>query len=118
MRRRIVVLLAVALSDVAAARADWRDHLTLTAQDRARAEVVDFFRPPPGSAAPDAHRYAFYGNQLRVGLRALFPHLDVVVEGQDTRLVHLPDDASLPPPFGNLGPGAIYFAHTHDRDQG
>src|SRR6185369_120812 len=100
MRRCIVLLVALALGDVAGAHADWRDHLTLTAQDRARAEVVDFFRPPPGSASADAHRYAFYGNQLRVGLRALFPHLEVVVEGQDTRLMHLPDDASLPPPFG------------------
>ena len=30
----------------------------------------------------------------------------------------LPDDASLPAPFGNLGPGAIYYAHSRDRFQG
>jgi alginate export protein len=103
---------------VAAAHADWRDHVTLTASERARGEVVDFFRPPDDAASSGAHRYSFFGNQLRAGIRALFPHAELVVEGQDTRIVHLPDDASLKAPFGNLGPGAIYFAHTHDRDQG
>ena len=38
---------------------------------------------------------------------------------QDTRLANLPDDASLPPPIGNLGPGAIYFAeHARHATQG
>jgi Alginate export len=115
--RASLAVAAVVLS-AATARADWREHVTLTASDRARGEVVDFFRPPDGTAAAGAHRYAFFGNQLRAGLRVLFPHVDIVVEGQDTRLDHLPDDASLPAPIGNLGPGAIYFAHTHDRDQG
>lgn len=120
MRNRCRMLLGavLVLSDVASAAADWRDHITLTAQDRARAEVVDFFRPPAGTAPAGAQHYAFYGNQLRAGLRAVFPHADLGLEVQDTRLLHLPDDASLSAPFGNLGPGATYFANTHDRYQG
>ena len=116
--REVVCIALFVIGDVVPAGADWRDHVTLSAQDRARAELVDYFHPPPGAASSDAHRYAFYANQLRAGLRVLFPHVDLGVEIQDTRLLHLPDDASLGPPIGNLGPGAIYFAHTHDRDQG
>jgi hypothetical protein len=114
----LLLLLAVVAGPVAAAHADWRDHVTLTASERARGEVVDYFRPPDDAAPSGAHRYTFFGNQLRAGLRALFPHAELVLEGQDTRIVHLPDDASRTAPVGNLGPGATYFAHTRDRDQG
>ena len=117
-RRRVFVAVAITLWSVAPAHADWREHVTLTASDRMRGEVVDYFRPPDGAAPAGAHRYSFFGNQLRAGLRLLFPHADLVVEMQDTRILHLPDDASLAAPFGNLGPGANYFAHTHDRYQG
>ena len=116
--RVLLLVAAIVVSRVAPASADWREHVSLTASDRARGEVVDYFRPPSGAAPAGAQRYAFFGNQLRAGFRLLFPHAAVVVEGQDTRIVHLPDDASLGAPFGNLGPGALYFAHTHDRDQG
>jgi hypothetical protein len=117
-RRRLVAFIALVVSHAGAAAADWREHITLTASERARGELVDFFRPPKGSAPAGAQHYSFFGSQLRAGLRALFPHADLVLEMQDTRIVHLPDDASLAAPFGNLGPGAIYFANTHDRDQG
>ncbi len=115
---RGLLVVAIVVGNVAPAGADWREHVTLTASERARGEIVDYFRPPNGTAPAGAHRYSFFGNQLRAGLRALFPHADFAVEVQDTRLVHLPDDASLAAPFGNLGPGATYFAHTRDRDQG
>src|SRR5439155_25794068 len=115
--RSVAIVGTVATADVVPAAADWRDHVTLSAQDRARAEFVDYFRPPPGAASSDAHRYAFYANQLRAGLRVLFPHVDLGVEIQDTRLVHLPDDVSLGPPIGHLGPGALFFALSHDRVQ-
>jgi hypothetical protein len=112
----ILVLLAGLGVD---AQADgWRDSVALTASDRVRGEVVDWFRPPPGSAPAGAERYAFVANQLRAGFRLTLPHLQLVLEGQDTRLLNLPDDASLGPPFGALGPGALYFASTHERDQG
>lgn len=96
----------------------WRDGVALTASDRVRGEVVDWFRPPDGSAPAGAARYAFVANQLRAGMRLTLPHLQLVLEGQDTRLLNLPDDASLGPPFGALGPGALYFASTREREQG
>jgi hypothetical protein len=58
------------------------------------------------------------GLQLRAGARLTFPHLQVVLEAQGTEIFGLPDDASLQAPFGNLGPGATYFAHTPETSQG
>jgi hypothetical protein len=101
-----------------AASADWRERVTVTVSDRARGEFVDWFAPPPGTARDGAERYAFFANQVRVGARVTFPFLQLVLEGQDTRLAGLPDDASLAPPQGNLGPGAVYFASTRDTEQG
>jgi hypothetical protein len=111
-----VAVAAVLLATAAAA--DWREHVTFTLSDRARGEFVDWFEPPPGVAHDGAQRYAFFANQLRVGARVTFPFVQVVVEGQDTRLEGLPDDATLAPPQGALGPGAVYFAHTRRSDQG
>jgi hypothetical protein len=96
----------------------WRDHVTLTASLRVRGEFVDWFDPPPGVATHGAERYAFFASRLRVGARVLFPHVEMGVELQDTRLTGLSDDATLAPPFGALGPGAVYFLHTHDTTQG
>jgi hypothetical protein len=116
VRRALVLVLAVATQ---AAADDWRDRLTLTVSERVRGEFVDWFQPPPGTARPGAEEYAFFASQLRVGGRLTLPHVQAVVEVQDTRLANLPDDASLAPrPQGNLGPGALYFAHTHETDQG
>src|SRR5262245_58752327 len=98
--------------------ASWRDHVTFAASLRVRGEFVDWFEPPPGVAATGAERYAFFGSQLRLGVRALFPHLELEVELQDTRLTGLPDDATLAPPVGALGTGALYFLNTHDTTQG
>ncbi|MGH7337241.1 MAG: hypothetical protein ACREI7_06675, partial [Myxococcota bacterium] len=75
------------------AAADWRENVTFTASDRARGEFVDWFRPPDGVAPAGAQRYAFFANQLRAGVRVDLPHVQLAVEGQDTRLVNLPDDA-------------------------
>lgn len=111
------LLLTTGVTHAAGLEPDWRDHLTLMVSERLRGEVVDWFRPRANADA-NAHRYSFLGSQLRAGARITFPHVQFVFEMQDTRLVNLPDDASLPPPVGNLGPGATYFAHTRDRDQG
>ncbi len=94
------------------------EYVTPTLSERLRGEFTDWFRPPPGTAPSGAQRYAFLASQLRAGVRVTLPRVQLVVEMQDTRLVGLPDDASLAPPIGNLGPGATYFAHTHDTDQG
>jgi len=97
---------------------DWRDRVTLIASERLRGEVVDWFRPRPGAADPGANRYGFVASQLRAGLSVVLPHAQLTLVAQDTRLGNLPDDASLPPPVGNLGPGATYFANTKQRTQG
>jgi len=100
------------------ADSSWRDHVTLSASLRVRGEFVDWFEPPPGVATRGAERYAFFASRLRAGVRVLFPHLELGLELQDTRLTGLPDDATLPPPVGSLGPGALYFLNTHDTTQG
>lgn len=112
-------VLAVAPTGAGAAAAgDWRDSVSFTLSDRARVELVDWFRPPDGVASHGAHQYAFFGNQLRAGVNVVLPHLQLAVEVQDTRLANVPDDASLPPPQGALGPGAVYFLNTSDTSQG
>jgi Alginate export len=116
--RRIACALASALvCGEAPAAADWRENVTFTASDRARGEFVEWF-DPDGTAPASAERYAFFANQLRAGVRIDLPQAQVVVEGQDTRLANLPDDATLAPPQGSLGPGAIYFLNTRDTSQG
>jgi hypothetical protein len=97
---------------------DWRERVTLTLSERARGEFVDWFRPPPGIAPEGAERYAFFGNQLRAGVRVVLPHAQLTLEAQDTRLANLPDDATLAPPQGTLGTGALYFLNTRRSSQG
>jgi hypothetical protein len=110
---------AILLLTIATASADpWSDHVVFTASDRVRGELVDWFRPPRGTAPSGAEQYGFFANQLRLGARVTFPHVQGVVEVQDTRLENVPDEASLAPPQGNLGPGAVYFANTHRASQG
>ncbi len=120
--RRALIAVAVALGTSAAAAAEpeglgrWVRPIL---SDRLRGELVDWFRPAgngPGTGREGRERYAFVANQLRAGLEVTVPHLTLHLEAQDVRLANLPDDASLGPPAGNLGPGALYFAHTHGRD--
>ena len=113
-----IVLAAVSATRAADAAHDWRDHVTFTLSERIRGEFVDWFRPPAGTATVNAHRYNFFASQLRIGARVTFPHIQFTLEMQDTRILNLPRGASLAPPVGNLGPGAIYFSHTRDADQG
>jgi hypothetical protein len=111
-------LALVFLHGSAALAADWRDYVTFTLSDRARSEFVSWFRPPDGVAPSDARRYGFFANQLRAGVRVVLPHVQLTLELQDTRLAGLPNDATLAPPQGALGPGALYFLNTHDTSQG
>lgn len=97
---------------------DWREHLVFSFSERVRGEFVDWFQPPATTTSRGAERYAFFGSQMRAGLRVLYAPVEAVLEMQDTRLAGLPDDASLAPPQGALGPGAVYFANSHDRAQG
>src|SRR5262245_4010935 len=90
---------------------DWRDRVTLPLSERLRGELVDWFRPR--GAPHGAGRYGFFASRLRAGVNVTLPHVQLVLQGQDTRLTGLPDDAVFPPPVGPLGPGALYFLHTH-----
>jgi len=110
----------LALAPVRAA-ADIHDQVTLTLSDRARGEFVDWFAPPANNAPAGVQRYDFFSNQLRVGAKVKAPHTLLTVEVQQTQFVNLPNDASLADrrlPQGNLGPGALYYFNTHQRDQG
>ncbi len=118
MARTLTCAALLVLAAGGGAQAAWQDHVVFTLSDRWRGESVDWFRPPPGQASPGAERYSFLGNQLRAGLRATYPHFQLVLEAQDTRLVGLPEDAVAAPPLGALGPGGGYFAHTRDTTQG
>jgi hypothetical protein len=119
--RRLAERLALILVLLLAARSSrgsefaLKEHLTLSASDRLRGEFVSWFDP----AQPNSNsNYSFLANQLRVGVKLVFPTLEIFVEGQDTRLVNLPGADSISPSVGPLGPGAAYFANTRDRDQG
>ena len=116
----MLVALAVAGRVVAADQAptpSWTDRITLSVSNRIRGEFVDWFAPPPGLTAPGAERYNFLGNRFRLGVRALFDPFELNLQFQDTVLANLPEDASLAPPVGNLGTGAIYFANTRRTPQ-
>src|SRR5436309_4710237 len=99
-----------AVSEAAEDSGGWRDRVTPTLTDRLRGELVDWFRP---RAAPrGAGRYGFFASRLRAGVSVTLPHVQLVLQGQDTRLTNLPGDADA------LGPGALYVSHTHDTSQG
>ncbi|HEV7733805.1 MAG TPA: alginate export family protein [Candidatus Binatia bacterium] len=110
-------LLLLACTGTAGAETSWLDHFTFTFSERLRGEFVDFFEPSATVAPAGANRYDFLGSQTRLGVRATFPHLQLVLEMQDTQIANLPEDASLPPPQGNLGTGAIYYANTRRTPQ-
>lgn len=118
-----VLLLArlTAAEDAAPApKSWWQEHVKILLQERARGEFVSWFQPAADlskGVTRGAEDYAFFANQLRLGLQLKVPHLQFTVEGQDVRLANLPDDASFGPPYGNLGPGALYFAHSPHRDR-
>jgi hypothetical protein len=114
----VVAWLGVLVSPQGVLAQGWRDHVIFTFNERARVEFVNWFRPPSDAVDDGVERYSFLGNQLRAGLRGTYPHLQFTLELQHTQLLGLPEDATLPAPLGNLGPGATYFAHTRDSSQG
>lgn len=123
MKRKVQMawLLLAALSVLRSGRAtaddEFRllDHLTLSASNRVRGEFVSWFEP----RGPNSNEsYGFFANRARFGVTLSFPSVEFFVEAQDTRLVNLPGSDSINASVGTLGPGAVYFANTHDRDQG
>lgn len=112
---RFVACALTLLGATVAEAAGFKDHVVFTLSGRLRAEGVDYFAPPAGVAPQGVERYGFLGHQLRLGLRGTWAHWQFAVEAQDTRLLGLPAAASLAAPFGNLGPGAVYYAHALER---
>lgn len=112
----VVLIAARVLASEGQGKNGWQ--WTPLLSDRARVEVVSWFAPPPGRTSADAEDYSFYANQLRFGGEVTWQFVQFIAEGQYTQLLGLPEDASLPPPEGNLGPGAVYFAHTRRHNQG
>jgi hypothetical protein len=117
-----VVLVALALGAPAVLADEtpapsWRERITFSVSNRMRGEFVDWFAPPPGVTSPGAERYDFFANRFRLGVRAFFDPVEINLQFQDTVLANLPEDASLAPPVGNLGTGALYFANTRSTPQ-
>jgi hypothetical protein len=123
-RRRADVLLALALTPLAAgsARAEpsppeipkleapgpFGSKLRLEASARLRAELVDWFDTDPAGPTRDDD-YGFYGNRLQLGLRATRGPLELFAQLQHSSVLDLPEHAP--------GPGGSYFANTPRRDQ-
>ena len=93
----------------------WTDRITFTLSDRVRGEFVDWFAPRPGDAPDGANRYNYFANRFRAGVRVLLPPVELNLMLQDTELANVPTNASLPPPVGNLGPGAVLFQSSVSR---
>src|SRR3989442_14055942 len=111
------VLLAMAsVSEAADDWGGWGERVALALSERLRGELVDWFRPR--GAPRGAGRYGFFASRLRAGVSVTLPHVQLVLQGQDTRLTGLPGDAVFPPPVGPLGPGALYVLNTHETTQG
>jgi hypothetical protein len=87
-------------------------NLRTSASLRARGEFHNFF-DPGGTANND---YAFGGTVLRGAVAWKSEPFDLVVEGQNSALFGLPDDAILPAPQGQLGLGATYFANNRAQN--
>jgi hypothetical protein len=91
----------VVLSDVSS-------KLSVAATLRTRGEFHNFFEPPDTTN----NDYAFGATQLRAGMTWKDDLFDLMVEGQNSALFGLPDDAVGKPPVGPVGLGATYFLHN------
>lgn len=117
--RRAAILAAAIVGHVGTAGAiDWREAFQPILETRVRGEVASWFRPHAGDAPPGAENWAFFANRLRFGGTLTLPRVSFTLEGQDVRLENVPDDASLGPPYGALGPGPNYFLNTRRVSQG
>jgi hypothetical protein len=81
-----------------------------TASARLRWENWDWF-----NAAHDGS-YSYLGALLRAGVRMDGGKVGGLVEAAAPLLVGLPEDAIAPPPQGQLGLGAAYFAANQDEE--
>jgi hypothetical protein len=109
VRRALGSLLFALLALASEARAQleteafgWRWRLELA--NRARWEDAHFF--DPGAAGPE-NDYAFFGDKLQLGLRALRGSHEIFVQYQHSWLASLPESP--------LGTGGAYFVNNQER---
>jgi hypothetical protein len=81
---------------------------------RLRSEAWGWFDPTP----PADGDYAYLGSLLRGGLTIRGRRYDAQLELAAPALLGLPDDATAPPPQGQLGLGAAYRTESGDRKIG
>lgn len=100
----------------AAAQAPAGPRLEFSASTRIRAERWSWF--DPGSRAPTFEPiYGFLAARSHLVARlANHAWLDAVADVQNTSWLGLPDRAGAPPPQGDLGLGATYFAPHRKRN--
>jgi hypothetical protein len=84
--------------------------LDVTLNWRTRLELWDWFEGRQGNS-----HYGFGHEQLRVAVGQHGPRLDWLVEGEQVGIFGLPTDAVAPPPLGQLGLGASYYAANANR---
>jgi Alginate export len=87
--------------------------VTFSGSVRTRFESWDWFET--GSATDS---YNFGAATLRLSLSQRKENFEWQIEGAFPLLVNLPDDANAPPPQGQLGLGASYFAANGRQDAG
>ena len=84
---------------------------TVTGSYRARVEHWNWFDAPPFD-----DRYTYLGSLLRVGIGRQQPRTDVQIELGIPTVLGLPKNALAPPPQGQLGLGASYYAANGGQD--
>lgn len=85
--------------------------LTLSGSLRGRAENWGWFETPAGRSD-----YTFGALVLRLSLGQKKDHFEWLVEGMSPWLIHLPTNAVLPAPQGQLGLGGSYFVANSAQD--
>ncbi len=93
------------------ARSQISSKLSLAASLRVRGEFWDWFEGSSGDSS-----YAYAATVAKFGLKWSENFFDVYVEGQNSSLLGLPDDASAPAPQAAFGLGAVYRAHSSRRN--
>lgn len=81
---------------------------------RSRVEIWDWFDSAASASSVD-DTYAFLGAYIRLAVAKAFSPAELFVEGSVPVLLGLPENASLPPPQGQLGHGASYRDANGDR---
>lgn len=116
MRRSVIAALAViaVFPGLVQAQVRLSKDLSLSGSTRLRYEGWGWF----DTGLPnDPHRYGFFAAQTHLVLNATpAPWFAGRVDVQNTTFLGLPDDANAPPPLGDLGLGAAYYAPEQERN--